>query len=281
MPLWTPPGPCFQSRAANTPTNITLGASNTKSVAYAEVFDAALVTFDAYEIHIAISNIGANGDTRNALIDIGIDNADTGSFTTLIGNLLCGQAGSQDAGGPVNYRFPLFIKAGTQIGARGQTNDGTNVGSVLVRMMLMGAPKYPELARPGSYVTTFGADTSTSAGTAFTPGNSLAEGSYADLSGADTTLPYWYWEYGVNCGDSIMQNLAYYIDLGIGDGSNKFNCIENAFIQTDSNESILKAPLAGQMGYYEAPAGVRPYGRGTSSGTTDTTWTMAAYGVGG
>jgi len=288
--LWTPPSPCFQSKVTNrtsgfTAPTITLGANHTKG-AYAEVFDAALVTFDVYDIYIMISGIGATGAgaNRQALIDIGVDNADAGSFTTLIENLVCGNAGAITGTStnipPVIYRFPLFIKAGTQIGARGQISDGLDLAGVGIHVSLIGDPNHPELARAGSYVTTFGAVTASSRGTGITPGTSGAEGAYVDLSGADTTVPYWYWEFGIGVADSTMADQSLLVDVGIGDGSNKFLAIQDAHIWTSSDERLSKPGIA-PMGFYEGATGVRVYGRASASGTPDSTVTMAAYGVGG
>src|SRR5262245_14271675 len=286
--LYNPGNPFFQRKATNrtsgfTVPTITVGANNTKP-AYAEVFDAALVTFDIYSIMVMAVGIAATADNRQCLIDIGIDNNDGGSFSTLINNLMFSQSSAIAASTnitPSFYHFPLFIKAGTQIGARGQTDDTADITGVGVHMMLLGGPKYPEMARAGSYVTTWGANTSTSAGTAITPGTSGGEGTFVDLAGADTTVPHWFFEYGFGVTDQTTNPRHYFVDVGVGTAASKFNAIEDGYVFTSVDERVNKVSAA-PMGYYEAPAGVRVYGRASCvDASLDGPYTMTAYGVGG
>lgn len=290
MGLWTPQGEFqqFVSNYNSRPTQsgingsaFTINGSNSKS-SYIEVVDAAVVTFNVYAMLITISNIAAASTARNALVDIGVDPTDTATYTTAINNLLCTCASPDSTFYPatvgVQFFFPLFIPAGSSIAARGQWSGAGNLTGTSMRVDLWGAPKHPELARAGSYVTTFGANTGSSVGTTVTSGTS-SEGAWTDLSGADTTVPHWFWQYGFGVDTSSVSDRMYYADLGVGDGSNKQVVVNNAPIYTSTIECVFKPHWPG--GDYEAPAGVRPYGRLQCSSTADINLSMCAYGVGG
>lgn len=286
--LWTPNGEFqasisnFSGRpAATMGAAITPGTSNVKS-AYVELLDGAVNTFDTYGIYININGNGASSNARDSLYDIGIDPADGSSFTVLIADLLgsCAgafQASNQDIGG-IAYYFPIFIPAAAQLGVRASVNNANNVASK-VYVRLFGKPKRPELIRVGRFVTSFGATAASSSGTSVTSGD-VSEGAWTDISGADTTTPLWWWQTGFGINDAFMQDINYSMDLAVGDGSNKQVVIEDQWISTGSSERVSTFPPMGG-GYYEAPAGVRPYGRIQCAGTQDSNLSMMAYAVGG
>lgn len=293
MPLWTPPGPCFQSIASNfsgrpafnAGTIITAGASNTKG-SYTQVMAASAVTFDAYAMEILIGGCQVSADNNQCFLDIGIDESNTSNYTIIINNLQASNAAFFDGGdgaagsiGGLGYYFPIRIKEGTQIGVRGQTDDNsTRSPNILIK--LFGNPKYPELARAGSYVTTFGANTTTTRGAAITPGQA-AEGSWVDVSGADTTLSYWYWEMGMGMADTgTGAARIYFNDLSVGDASNKQLVLADIHFGHGITEAITKRSMPGQ-GYFEAPAGVRPYVRSQCSTTPAANMNTCVYAVGG
>lgn len=294
MTLWTPPGPCFQGIVSNFTgrpglgfgTTHTSGVSNSKAAAYTEILAGASLTFDAYAFEIIVSGVMKAADNSQCLMDIGIDNAAGGSYTELVNNLQVSNATYMDGGdsaggsiGGISYYFPLFIPAGTQIGVRAQTNDNTAV-TTIAYIKLYGLPKYPELARAGSYCDTFGALTASSLGTAITPGTT-DEGAWADINGADTTKPYWYWEYGMGIADTTTAAIRIYCaDLGVGDASNKFVVRLDEQWGGGDNECLTRRSHPG-AGYYEAPVGVRPYVRAQSSAALETNYTSCVYAVGG
>lgn len=263
----------------NLGTTITAaGSINTKG-SYTELIGGASVTHDVYAIDIIISQFGVGATASGVLIDIGVDAANGGSYTALINNLMGANAGvaANTENGPLAYHFPLRINAGTQIGARCQSNTASQAGQIWINLYCK--PKRPELVRCGSFVTTFGADTATSLGTAVTPGT-VAEGTYVDLAGGDTTVPHWFWQYGIGCNDTTMSNSTLFVDIGVGDGSSKHLVIKNNLVMTTTSEVVCKWPTLPQ-GYYDAPAGVRVYGRAQLGGTLDSNYHMAAYAVGG
>ena len=296
MPLWTPPGPCFQGHVTNLsgrPASaapggvvITAGASNTKG-AYTEILGGAAVTFDVYAIALAFSESNFSADNCEILLDLAFDPTNSSSFTVKIANLQVGHAGGYDGGhatsgatGGIPFTFPLFFPAGTQFAARAQTNDNTDK-SVKVLLHLYGKPKYPHLARAGAYCDTFGANIAASTGVTITPGTA-SEGAWTDISGADTTKPYWFWEMGLSFADTGMtNNIVYGQDLGVGDGTNNHIVIEDQYYVTNDNECISKDQRRAMFNYYEVGPGVRPYIRSQCSGVSDANMNCCVYAVGG
>ncbi|MGH7949134.1 MAG: hypothetical protein ACREQF_07925, partial [Candidatus Binataceae bacterium] len=137
MGLWVPHGNLgtFAYRAdsigttrpaANMGATVT-PAQNSKG-SYAQVFTA--LAFDAYFIAIQINSNNAAAAARDTIIDIGVDPAGGTSYTVLIPDLLGSCASnlaaiSATAGCGIWYYFPLWIKAGSTIGARASVNNAT------------------------------------------------------------------------------------------------------------------------------------------------------------
>lgn len=286
--LWTPFSCEFQSvlsnfssRPVQSPgTAVACGASNVKG-SYVEIFNGTAVTHDVHFVQIIASGGGGNGVLSQCLMDVAIDPANGGSYTDLIPNLIVSNAGLMLGGniwGGVWYNFPIFIPAGAQIGMRGQSNNaGGRTNSIFMR--LFGKPRYPDLVRSGKYVTAFGPVLATSLGVGITPGT-VAEGAWTDLSGADTTKEYWWWEAGVGVNDTGVAATGFWSDLAVGDGSNKQIVIHDIISPLQDGERISKESIL-PFGPYTAPAGIRPYGRMQSVGANESGYNMAAYGLGG
>lgn len=291
--LWTPPGPCFQAHVSNltgrpastSGTSHTCGANNTKAASFTELIGGGSVTFDVYEVVIDFRD-GAvgGGDNFEMFVDLGYDPTNSGSYTVKVANLQAGHAANFDSGtaggavGGISYRLPLFFKAGTQFGIRGQTNDNTTK-TIRAALHLYGKPKYP--CRAGAYCDTFGADTATTLGVTVTPGTTN-EGAWADIKGSDTTKSYWFWEMGMSTADTTMtNNLIYFQDLGVGDGSNKYIVQEDQDWVSNGGECLSKNNGRAAYGYYDVGPGVRPYVRSQCSGTPDSNMNCVVYAVGG
>lgn len=279
--LWTPANPGYQlifdNRAADT---VSAGANNTKGD-WIEQVSTTECAYDVYAIHIMCANIGANAVLSQCLFDVGVDPAGGGSYEVLIPNLMGSNAGSPGVGAWITYYFPLFIRAGSQIGVRAQTNNASN-RNFSTGIRIFGRPKYPHLARAGAYVTAIGADTATSAGVAVTPGNA-AKGVYADLAGGTPTArDHWFWEFGFGINDTTFTGgNRYENDLAIGDASNKqiIYADETWFATTNEQLGRWTQPFGG---YHDTPAGMLVYGRSAcQAAAPDANCFMAAYGVGG
>lgn len=248
---------------------------------YASIISGANVTDDVYEIWINANSSFTSAEARDALLTLGIDPAGGTSFTDLINHLLISCSGESSlltataVGGGIWYRFPVFIKAGTSIGAKASVNNAT-VRTVNVHVVLMCRPTHPELLRVGTFVRTFGADTAVSAGTGVTLGGA-AEGSFVQL-GSALAEPLWYWEVGMGVNDASMTATGYHVDVALGDASNKKLAIRNAQIHSNQTESLSKPP-AGR--HRQGAIGDLVYGRVQARSTNDTSPTLIAYGVGG
>jgi hypothetical protein len=281
--LWTPPTRQFQkfvsSHGASRPST-TLGASVTPGDdtygSYATVLAGASVTDDVYGIVLNVNSAATSGSRKDCLVTIGVDAAGGTSFSTLIPDLLCCDAGSYPAG--CWYFFPLFIKSGTSIGAKASVNNAT-VGTVNVNVILLCNPRRPESIRCGTKVAALGAiDGSNSVGVAITSGTT-GEGAWTGL-GATLSDDCWFFGLGWDVNSAAMAALSYHVDFAIGDGSNKLVVIQDMLVNTTAAEAAHKGPNF-CYGYAEGQAGTTPYVRMQCSGTPDSSLTMMAYGVSG
>lgn len=265
-------------------TSVTPGASNTFG-SYATVLSGASLVSDAYAIEIIIANAATSGADRGMLVTIGFDPAGGTSFSGLggvagneISNLLCSGAynwfSSNIPGGGHRFWFPLFIKAGTSIGAKAQTNHAT-AGSVRVSAKLWCQPKRPDAVRAGAFVRTFGADTATTNGTGITQGTA-SEGSWTEIGTAADSL--WYLETGLGARTATAANALSHSDVGIGDASNKRVVIQDLFGLTNTGEALYKIGTSGA--HVDVASGDKLYGRSQAS-AVQTGFSMALYGVGG
>jgi hypothetical protein len=257
----------------------TVTPGNNSKGSYAQV--ASAIARDALFISVNINTNNAAA-SRDTIIDIGIDPAGGTSYSVLIPDLLgtsaAGMGGlATTSGVGIWYHFPLWIRAGSSIGARASVNNAT-VGTLRVRSIVMGSPKHPRSVRVGTKCTAHGITAASSSGTAVTSGTT-SEGAWTSLGAI--ALPEWWWQLGMGCNDATMSAVNYFADLGIGDATNKFVVIENENIATSAAETLMKE---GRMlgCEFEAPAsGNNVYGRLQCSATADASLSMAAYGVSG
>ena len=141
--------------------------------------------------------------------------------------------------------------------------------------IVYGRPTNPEAILVGQYSETVG--NGTFPGTPFTPGNSGAEGSWVSLG--TTTRPTWWWQLCAGYSGTTLTSLMYYLDLAVGDGTNKHMIIENmpVFIRGTAETWAHDKTLDG---YWEVPAGATLYVRGSCSGTA-LALRATAVGIGG
>lgn len=281
------PGNTFLAQYSNqttpsvTPsTSITPG--NNSFPAYAEILSDTVVVEDCYAIAINICSNAVGAAARDTLVTLGFDPAGGTSYTDTISNLL-GSCASQYTVGTTGgvgiwYYFPLWIKAGTAIAAKASVNNAT-VGTLRVWIKLYAKPTRPDLLRCGTFVTTLGATTASSSGTAVTPGTSGAEGAYVSLG--TPSVPHWYWECGMGVNDGTMTTGMQHVDIAAGDATNKFIVRQDVIFITGSTESITKHQQV-EDAYREVEASLNIYGRVSNSiGTNDSNYSLCAYGVGG
>lgn len=264
-------------------TTITPGASNTYG-GWVQLIDGSTAwaadDSDGCQIELLISGGNVSGQSRNTLLDIGVDLSGGTSYTVLIAGLVCGPASNvSTCRGAVRYIFPIRIPRGASVGARGAVNNGT-AGSINVAVKIRLNPKHPELIRVGKYVRTFGVDTPTSAGTAVALGGGGAKGSYVQLGSAIAAGDdLWHWQLGVGYDSNSMNNNPAFFDLAIGDASNKEVVCDDVIVGAATDESLSK--LA-QDQLFPAVDGQLVYARGAaSSSVPGGTYSCAAYAVGG
>lgn len=267
------------ARAGNTWTSLTSAGSTNTYGSYVSVVSA--LAFDAYLIVIHLRDQSASGQIRSGLVTIGVDPAGGTSFTDTILHLNCAQAPpGASLGGLTRYVFPLFVQAGSSIGAKFACT--TISISMSCSIAAFGRPTKPHLVRCGSYVDTYGADTANSRGTVVTAGTS-SEGAWTQI-GSSMSRPAWWWQCGTGWADSTMTGGVYDgWDVGVGDASNKDIVIESFEHGTTVSEQ--------QFTYYQPPecqnvfdaaAGNNVYGRvQVSNATADSNPNILVYAVGG
>jgi hypothetical protein len=264
---------CYSSVTVPTTTPgfaVTPGVDSMGS--YVQMVSGANLSKDCYWVRMFVLAGNTTATIRDILIDIGLDQAGGTAYAQLggINNIFTPQAANFVAGGRW-FGFPLFIKAGTSVGARAQSNVAT---TVRVAMWFFGQPVHPEMLSVGTYSETIGV--SGNGGTPFTCGSTGTFGSWTSLG--TTTRPCWYWQlaWGHNVGTTTSQ--AYVAELGYGDGTNIVTIIKYMPMH---NPAAAEASANGFFsGIWEVPAGSTLYVRGGASGTAETTEAVAV-GIGG
>lgn len=231
-------------------------------------------------MRVNINSCNSSGGNKPTLVDIGIGAA--GSETILIPNLSAGGSGGLTITGGFEYWFPIYIKSGTRIAANARQNStsGTNP---YVWITLFGAPSCPSAIKVGSYVTSFGADTTVSGATSLTSGTTN-EGAWT-IRGSTMTVPHWGWQVGwawSAATDVAWTAIGRFMDCGIGDGTSYKIAMENVMV---SNYGTAEA-----TGFQNLPAcaclldgkvGEGVYARMQNSSTAETGESMIVYGIGG
>lgn len=245
----------------------------------------AEVAHDVYGIQLCLNNYDASNVIRNGRVRIMISRNDTGPDTNgvIINDLLMGGCNTPltDFGG-IWYYFPLFIAAGSSIWAQALGSQATSAVSTEfhVGMWLFGRPKRPETARVGRYVDTFGITAASHTGTAVTLGAGT-EGNFTQI-GSATTRNYWWSQLGFSYNDGSTTNAALHLELAAGTSTTvNQRLIYDQLWVTNTAEQVSCRPYYGGMTGFDVPIGSNIYGRGQTSGVSDTGPSIAAYMLGG
>jgi hypothetical protein len=261
----------LQTTPSTTPGVAVTPGSGSKG-SYVQLASGANLAQDCYWIRLWVNAGNTSSSIRDILIDIGLDPAGGTSYaqTGGINNIFVPQASSAIQSGRW-FEFPLFIKSGTSVGVRAQSNS---TSTVRVAAWFFGRPVHPENLAVGTYSETIGV--SGNGGTPFTCGNSSAWGSWTSLG--TTTRPCWYWQlaFGNNVGTTTAQ--MYFAELGYGDGTNMVTIIPCMPMFNPGTAESSGNPLL--CGIWEVPAGGTLYVRGSATGTAETTEAVAV-GIGG
>lgn len=233
--------------------------------------------FDCYQIDVTIQGIGVSATAKDAICTIGVDPAGGTNYTDTIQHLLCGYAGALGNAltGGITFRFPLYIKAGSTIGAKVSVNNAT-VGTAKVAVILYGKPTNLAMHKYGTVVTTFGATTASSNGTAVTAGTA-SEGTLTQVGGAIAApIPFHWVVASANANDAAQNNSQRVTDLAIGPNSGAANLVVvNQWGLEDSAENNSASYIGAN---YIPNAGDLVFVRIQSASAT-TAYSAIVYGV--
>jgi hypothetical protein len=241
-------------------TSVTPGASNAEG-SWTQIASSANIAQDCYFVALIISNGALATVGKNHLLDVGVDPAGGTSYTAVVSNFVCGSsAGTTGNLAARPLSFPLFIKAGSSVAVRVQGSHST-AGAVRVCAKFYGQPTRPENFPVCSYSETIGTITNSN-GVSFTPGNA-ADGTWVSLG--TTTKPAKWVQLGCQIDNGTMSAHYTYVDLAVGDGSNKRTLIRT-LISATTSESIADIN-PGNLNWCEVdlPSGAELWIRGRNS----------------
>lgn len=179
---------------------------------------------DCEYLVLAVSGFSLSGANTSALLDILIDPAGGTSWSDFITDLTCGYTsfiemdGSGNFGVPLMYHFPVWLKAGTSIGALARcTHASPFTNTPRVVAYAAGGSKNPGSWWCGQKVETVGTlDAANSRAQAHTPGASQAFSSWTSL-GSATASRAGALQYGVQGpGSSSVSGKVYRYEFGAG-----------------------------------------------------------------
>jgi hypothetical protein len=282
MGLLLPGGPCFQfcvdpftgTPVATTPgTSIGSGASNADGTA---VTLLSALAQDIQYLVVGVAGLGVTtAEDNSCLLDVLVDPSGGTSWASLIDDIGCGSRPAQTAVAITMhtwFHFPLFVKAGSSIGARCRKNGATaSTGRVMA--IGFGQPKRPDLWWCGQGVETLGNVAGTSKGTAVTAGNSGALGSYTTIG--TSTKRYGAIQLGVNSSDNTALAVAYHFWLAVN--SAKLIGAPAWHVQMSTAEVLAQNSYGGPV-WCDIPSGATIQAVGTCSGTAEAL-TLTTHGV--
>ncbi len=255
------------------------GAAHTKGTDTAVMSGIA---YDCWGIDIVFSSSATDATIRRQMIDLlidpaaGVGNAGS-SWSVLINNLFVN--GSAYGSGAIGHQFyfPIFLPAGTAIGAR--TQDVVGSGAVRLSMRIIGQPTRPDLVKVGHVVQTIGATTASTSGVAVTPGTD-DWGSYSASMGT-LTRDAWWWQIGIGSNDTSMVQNTMRFDVAF-DATAKYTALSGALysVTATTGEASNKTAFSSQLPIRHAPAGTDVYVRAaTGTAAPDSSITTVVYAV--
>jgi len=230
---------------------------------YYQLASGANLANDVYGIRLWFTTGSTTSTIRDILADIGIDPAGGTSYSQTggINNIFVPQASSAVNSGRWFY-FPLFIKAGSSVGVRGQAN---NTSTFRCAAWFFGKPTSPHSIDVATYSETLGV--SGNGGTPFTCGNTATWGSWTSLGSLTRACWYFALAFGHNVGTTSSQ--MYFAELAYGDGTNMITIIPCKPMFNPGSAEASGSPMLD--GVWKVPAGGTLYVRGSASGTAETT----------
>lgn len=196
---------------------------------------AASAGFDVYLVGVTTRDMTSNGVDTSALLDIGIDTAGGSSYTAVIPNILVGHSNADDGR---TVWFPIYIPAGSSVGARMQCIVGSQTGRVGVQMLGGINPNNPRRFR--SSITTYGITEASSSGVS--PPNPSATNTKSTWQNVGTASRS-HQGFVVACQGAAdaMPGSDGLLDIGIdtAGGSSYTTIVGNVFVHTVGTERIF------------------------------------------
>lgn len=257
-----------------------LAASATPHVKGSDTAVLNGIAEDCYGMSLLVGMGATTSTVRRQMIDIlidpdaGVGNAGA-SWSVLINNVLCNSPWIGSGLPGHMFYFPIYLKAGTAIGARVQ--DVVGSATIRLAMKIVGKPTHPELVKVGTQVQTIGAVTASTDGVALTPGTATW-GSYSASMGT-LTRDAWWWQIGVGSADTTMTGNRYDFDIA-HDATSKYTCASCITYGVPTvNEQSWKTAYGDILPILVAPAGTDVYVRSAADGAPDTGFTAVVYAV--
>jgi hypothetical protein len=278
-----PPSWGFTATSLTGTPGTTIGTVVTANANDADGTAVALISALSRDVEFLSVGAGAfaaatgNGST---LLDILVDPAGGTSWSVLISDLLVGWTSTPGvaAGQSVDYMFPLWVPAGSAIGARARTAHTSNI-SGRVTVNVFGDSPHPASWWCGQRVETIGVDDTISQGTNHTPGNSGAFSNWANF-GSTLSADCGAIQFGVHGAntDTTSQTAAYHFQFGVGTAANTNVKQIGPTIHRTTNTSEAGAMSNNDVIFCALPSGTQLQTRGTCS-TTAEVIDVAAYAV--
>jgi len=236
---------------------------------------------DVYGITLNFSSGATSATIRRQMTDLLIDPAagvgnPGSSWSVLINNLYTNSPALGTGFVGHQFYFPLYLKAGTALGARVQ--DVVASATCRLGIQAFGKPTRPELCKVGTKVVTIGATTGTTTGVAVTPGTD-AYGSYSASLGTLGDAAAFWWQLGIGSNDTSMSANTYFFDIA-HDTTAKYVCAYGIqYFVTGTAEQSSKSAYGQIPPIRIVPAGDAVYVRGAGTGAPDSTMTAVVYAV--
>lgn len=243
--------------SGNPGTSITASASTNTKGSWTSLIDP--LNFDVYRLWLGLSDTNTSATIERVLLDIGYGPTGGGSEQVIISNLLAG--GLQNTGsnlGPSRIiDLPIYIPSGTALRARCQSNIGSN--TVRVWAVVWGGPDAPPW-KVFTMCDDYGTNTSTSAGTSHTAGNTGAESAWASL-GSTLSRDYEAFFGLVQNAQTVTTQITYHYELGYSSTT-----LYEGYASATTTECMHGLWPVGPN-YAPLPSGTQMQVRGEASGT--------------
>lgn len=265
---------CTDNQPAS-PSIASPGTAITPGVSSADGTPVSLISAIPHDVHrivVIVFGVTTAGAAQHALMDLLADPAGGSSWSNWIDDLCVGF--TQAAPGGIRYDFPIWLPAGTSIGAQMRvSHTAAPTTDPRIQIWAFGEPSRPDMWWCGQGVESLGINAASSKGTDVTPGASGSWGAWADV-GSPTTHRYGAIQLGNNGEDASSNAVSLYFEAGYN--STKIPGWPTFLGQTTSAESGAHY-TAGPV-WCDIPAGTQMQIRAMSSGTGAVN-NAALYGV--